>query len=115
MSEESFPIISVPDLPATMRFYERLGFVEAYRFPPEGQPEFVAMERGPSSIGIGAGGDEQDRFSYWVYVDDVDATLAALRASGAPVVAEPEDQPWSERTAHVRDPAGNLVILGSPT
>jgi hypothetical protein len=28
-----------------------------------------------------------------VYVADVDATLAGLRAAGVPVVGEPEDQP----------------------
>ena len=58
------------------------------------------MARGDSSIGIGAGGaTDEDRFGYWVYVDDVDATLEQLRGSGAVVVAEPEDQPWGERVA----------------
>jgi lactoylglutathione lyase len=114
MSERAFPIISVQDLPATRRFYEALGFSQIYQFPPEGEPGFVAMERGSSSIGIGAGGDaEEDRFGYWVYVDDVDATLSRLRGAGAPVVAEPEDQPWGERVARTRDPDGNLVYLGA--
>lgn len=112
MSDRAFPIISVADLPATRVFYEALGFTQTYQFPPEGEPGFVTMERGTSSIGIGAGGGE-DPFGYWVYVDDVDATLAGLRAGGAPVVAEPEDQPWGERVAQTRDPAGNLVYLGA--
>ncbi|MGW9549661.1 VOC family protein [Citricoccus zhacaiensis] len=47
------------------------------------------------------------------YVDDVDETLAVLGTSGAPVVSEPEDQPWGERVARTRDPQGNLVILGA--
>ncbi len=114
MSDRAFPIISVPDLPATRRFYEDLGFSQTYQFPPEGEPGFVTMERGSSSIGIGAsGGPDEDRFGYWVYVDDVDASLNQLRSSGAPVVAEPEDQPWGERVARTRDPAGNLVYLGA--
>ena len=46
---------------------------------------------------------------------DVDATLTELRESGAVVVAEPVDQPWGERVAQVRDPAGTLVYLGAPT
>jgi lactoylglutathione lyase len=49
-----------------------------------------------------------------VYVADVDATLAGLRAAGVPVVGEPEDQPWGERLAGVRDPDGRLVYLGAP-
>jgi lactoylglutathione lyase len=114
MSDRAFPIISVQDLAATRRFYETLGFSQIYQFPPEGEPGFVAMERGSSSIGIGAGGDaEEDRFGYWVYVDDVDATLNRLRDAGAPVVAEPEDQPWGERVARTRDPGGNLIYLGA--
>jgi lactoylglutathione lyase len=115
MPDRAFPIISVADLGATQAFYERLGFTRAYQFPPEGEPVFVAMEREDSSIGLGADdGNTTDRFGYWVYVDDVDATLRTLRAAGAPVVVEPEDQPWGERVAQTRDPAGNLVFLGAP-
>ena len=114
MSDRAFPIITVSDLPATCAFYEQLGFVQAYRFPPDGDAAFVTMERGSSSIGIGAGADEGgDRFGYWVYVDDVDVALARLRASGAPVVAAPQDQPWGERVARTRDPDGNLLYLGA--
>lgn len=115
MTDAAFPILSVPDIAATVGFYERLGFVAAYQFPPEGPPEFVAMERGPSSLGIGGVADDgADTFAFWAYVDDVDATLEGLRDAGAPVVAEPEDRPWGERVASTRDPAGNLVHLGAP-
>jgi lactoylglutathione lyase len=113
MAESAFPIITVGDLPAARAFYERLGFSQTYQFPPEGAPGFVTMDRGQSSIGIGAADHETDRFAIWVYVDDVDETLAAVHASGAPVVTEPEDQPWGERIAQTRDPAGNLVYLGA--
>ena len=114
MQNRAFPILSVQDLTATRAFYEQLGFTQTYQFPPEGEPGFVTMERGSSSIGIGVGGDSgDDAFSLWVYVDDVDETLAALGTSGALVISEPEDQPWGERVARTRDPQGNLVILGA--
>ena len=113
MSERAFPIISVADLTDTRRFYEQLGFAQTYQFPPTGEPGFVTMERGSSSIGIGSGGTDGDRFGYWVYVDDVDLALQRLAEAGAPIVAEPEDQPWGERVAQTRDPAGNLVYLGA--
>ena len=115
MSDRAFPIITVSDLGATRSFYERLGFTQAYPFPAEGEPAFVTMERGASSIGIGVGAGTTDRFGYWVYVDDVDGALGGLVAGGAPVVAEPTDQPWGERVARTRDPEGNLVYLGAPT
>ena len=115
MSDRAFPIITVSDLGATRSFSERLGFSQAYQFPPDGDPAFVTMERGASSIGIGAAGaDTTDRFGYWVYVDDVDRALGGLVAGGAPVVAEPTGQPWGERVAQTRDPEGNLVYLGAP-
>jgi lactoylglutathione lyase len=114
LADRSFPIISVADLGATRRFYEQLGFRQVYQFPTEGEPGFVTMERGTDSIGIGAGGEASgDSFGYWVYVDDVDGIFDALTAGGAPIVAEPEDQPWGERVAQTRDPAGNLVYLGN--
>jgi lactoylglutathione lyase len=92
MTDRAFAIISVRDLVATRSFYELLGFAQTYQFPPDGEPGFVTMERGTSSIGIGAGGAvDEDRFGYWVYVDDVDATLERLGAAGAPIVAAPED------------------------
>ena len=114
MTDRAFPIISVEDLPATRAFYEQLGFTQTYQFPPDGEPAFVTMERGDSSIGIGAAGAVGgDRFGFWVYVEDVDTALARLAAAGAPIVAEPADQPWGERVARTRDPDGNLVYLGS--
>ena len=116
MANASFPIITVDDLPGTRRFYEQLGFVQTFQFPPDGDAGFITMERGESSIGIGAGGAaEPDRFAYWVYVDDVDATVEALATAGAPVVEAPVDQPWGERVAAVRDPAGNKIYLGALT
>jgi lactoylglutathione lyase len=115
MSDTAFPIFSVRDLAAARRFYEELGFSQSYQFPADGEPRFVTMERGSSSIGLGAGGiADDDRHGLWVYVDDVHASVDRLRAVGAPIVAEPEDQPWGERVARTRDPDGNLVYLGMP-
>jgi lactoylglutathione lyase len=114
MSDRAFPIIYVDDVPAARMFYEILGFLQTYQFPSEGEPDYVTMSRAGYSIGIGddgAAGD--DRFGFWVYVDDVDIAFERLRASGAPVVADPEDQPWGERVARIRDPGGHLVYLGA--
>ena len=79
MSERAFPIITVPDLAATRRFYEMLGFTHTYQFPPDGERGFVTLERGSSSIGIGGNDPSaEDTFGYWVYVDDVDASSTSL-------------------------------------
>ena len=114
MSEHAFPIISVNDLESVRGFYEQLGFRQTYQFPPEGEPGFVSLERDGSTIGIAARGDgDGDRFAIWVYVEDVDGVVEELRGVGGPILAEPEDQPWGERMARVRDPAGNLVYVAT--
>jgi uncharacterized glyoxalase superfamily protein PhnB len=116
MGDRSFPIVSVERLPAVVEFYERMGFVRTYAFPPEGEPAFVTVERDGSTLGISARTDTAgDRFGYWIYVDDVDATFESLVDAGAPVVAHPATEGWGERVATVRDPDGNLVHLGAPT
>jgi lactoylglutathione lyase len=46
-----------------------------------------------------------------MYVDDVDAAVARLRAAHVPITLEPTQQPWGERVAYATDPDGNLVML----
>ena len=114
MSAASFPILAVADLAAGRRFYEQLGFEQTYQFPPDGEPGYVTMQRAGASLGLtlATGDGDVEPFAYWVYVEEVDATVAVLRAHGVTVVEEPVDQPWGERVARVRDPAGTLVHLG---
>lgn len=114
MDLDSFPILTVDDLAGVVGFYERLGFSRRYAFPAEGDPVFVTLARGEQTVGVSARqGENDDRFAYWVYVEDVDAAFADLTASGAAVVAAPRDEPWGERVATVRDPAGTTVHLGA--
>jgi lactoylglutathione lyase len=115
----AFPIISTPDLQRSLAFYRDLmEGVVAYRFPAEGEPDYVGIDLGSSHLGIGrdrAAADAVDpqRFSLWVYVDDCDAAVQRLRAGGVEVVDEPADQPWGERVAKVLDPDGNSVVIGA--
>ena len=105
-----------------------LGFAETFRFPPEGDATFVTVERGGSTIALAlvvpGAADERlgvpmlpstgHPFQMCVYVDDVDATTAALAAAGVPVLHPPADQPWGERLAYVADPDGTPVMLVAP-
>ena len=47
----------------------------------------------------------------YVYVEDLDATLARLSARGVSILRAPEDMTWGERIATVADPLGNPVAL----
>jgi lactoylglutathione lyase len=118
MFEELFPILSTPDLVRSLGFYrDLLGGEVTYRFPPEGEPAYVAVQIGRSELGIGKQDDPDvlvnDRITLWVYAKDCDAALDRLRSGGVQVVQEPIDQPWGERMATVVDPDGNRVIIAS--
>ena len=57
----------------------------------------------------------QDRAMLIFEATDLDATVEALKARGADFVADLQDRPdWGIRTAHLRDPDGNLIELNSP-
>lgn len=114
-----FPILLVRDLPALVRFYESaLDAAVAYRFGDDDHDDYVSLQVGAVSLGIGRDPDALpplpgDRLALWFYVDDVDATFAAWLDAGGHVEQPPADMPWGERVAQVRDPAGNLVNLGA--
>jgi lactoylglutathione lyase len=57
----------------------------------------------------------QDRVALIFAVDDVDAVYGELGGRGVTFVTEPLDHPdWGIRTAHLRDPDGNLIEMNSP-
>lgn len=121
----AFPILYTPDLPAATAFYrDLLGFTVTFEFPPKGEPEFVSLElQGGGGLALAAVHNGQtgahglpvraatDGFELCVYTDDVDATVAALRAENVTVLREPENQPWDERMAYVADPDGHPVMI----
>ncbi|MBW9094458.1 VOC family protein [Microbacterium jejuense] len=114
-----FPILLTRDLPGLVRFYESaLEATVAYRFGSDGVDDYVSLQLGEASLGIGRDPDALppsvgDRAALWFYVDDVDATYAAWLAAGGRGEQPPADMPWGERVAQVRDPGGNLVNLGA--
>ncbi len=118
MFDELFPILTAKDLPATLRFYRDLiGGTCDYQFPSEGEPAYVSLRIGGSSLGIGVqdqpGELTNDRITLWLYAHDCDAAVERLRAAGVPVLQEPAGQPWGERMAIVTDPDGNRVIIAA--
>ena len=107
---DAFPIFHTRDLERAVAFYvNRFGFEERYRISG-----FVAVALGPFSLGFAESSevDPPGRVALWLYTDDVDAEIEALREVGVEVVREPEDQDWGERMAAVLDPDGNEVFLG---
>ncbi|MET7338627.1 VOC family protein [Nonomuraea sp. NPDC005650] len=125
-----YPRLLVRDFPASAAFYqavlrELLG-VEPVKVLPgyanwdiEGEAGLVLFDRGRLAAAIGTEDlpqAAQDMAMLVMKVDDVDTAAACLAGHGATVVAPPQDRPdWAPtlRTAHLRDPEGNLIELQS--
>jgi PhnB protein len=60
-------------------------------------------------------GENVTRASIYVYVPDVDEAYRAGLAAGAVSVSEPEDKPYQERSAGLRDPLGNIWWIATFT
>lgn len=118
----------VDDFTACFRFYrDTLGLPVRYGAEDETYAEFktdavhVALFRrdlmarvtGTDDPGAAAGARD-DRAVLVLRVDDVDSAAAALSARGVVFDTGPEDRKaWGCRTAHFRDPDGNLLELNA--
>ena len=122
MALRAFPVIYARDVEAVAAFYARLGFREGFRMAAEDSSAgFIRLQRDGAELGVtteqsprvlaGVQPGPGPRHELFVYVADVDATVAALQQAGASVVREPADMFWGERLAYVADPEGNLVVL----
>jgi lactoylglutathione lyase len=72
----------------------------------------VTTEESPRAL-AGVEPGPGPRHELFVYVEDVDRTIAVLREAGSRVVREAANMPWGERVGWVADPEGNLVSLAA--
>ena len=124
MERKAFPVLYVTNVRRSVEFYALLGYELRYQFPLEGDPHYVGLERGESSLGIadsswpeaqlGITVGTAPRFELFVYVDDVDADAETFRAAGYTVLQQPATMPWGERQAYISDPDNNPVALATP-
>lgn len=115
----------VKDFAACFRFYrDVLGFEVLWGEEGGRYADFKAgdaivalyhrrlMAEAVGTAGQPADVDVQDRAALIFAVDDVDATCQQLKAQGVDFVTQPQDRPdWGIRTAHFRDPDGNLIEI----
>ena len=108
-----FPIIHSADLGRSLRFYrDELAFVEKYRFPGDGPPEFLYLEREGAGLGLGRPTSDDHglavrvglpaTFSRCVYVAGQDDLYARVVARGAAGLRPPADEPWGSESPGCR-------------
>jgi len=118
----------VDDFDACFRFYrDVMGFTVQWGAEgsdyadfraPRGEAMLALFRRSQMPAALlesATGGVGGDRVMLIFDAADLDSTVAALKARGAQFAAELTDRSdWGIRTAHLRDPEGNLIELNSP-
>ena len=116
---EMFPIINCLDLATTRDWYERvLSGTVSYRFPEEGEPDYLTVRIGAGQVALGRGTapalyGETPRpatghaVDLCVYVPDLDAVV---EKAAPDLVVPPAEMPWGERIAYLRDPEGTMIL-----
>lgn len=120
------PVLMTRDVAASVRFYERLGFVLWFQDAPSA-PTYASVRRDDIELHLqwqdgSHWAHQHDRPTYRFLVHDVDGLYAELHGKGAldePAISRspwvtPGDTPWGTREFHVRDPDGNGLQFYRP-
>lgn len=107
-----YPIVS--DVPAMVTFAKDVFDAdETFRTMGSAGGYHSELRIGDCMIMVGGGGADVSwkgdpaPMAFHIYVPDVDATYKRALAAKAVSLQEPTTQEWGERTANVKDPAGN--------
>jgi lactoylglutathione lyase len=122
-----FAIVYVPDVPATIAFWEQ-AFGLARRFVVEGG-DYGELETGGTVLAFASealaashgfairpnrAGEDPAGFEVALVTEDVQAAFDRAVAAGATPASDPEQKPWGQTVGYVRDPNGVLVELCTP-
>jgi predicted enzyme related to lactoylglutathione lyase len=113
------PVILTARHDLLLAFYTTLfGAQEIFRIPDEGPPFYLGLRIGDTDLGLVAktdlGAGAAPRILLSIAVDDIDETLGRVEPLGGSVSGGPNDMPWGQRVAHIKDPDGNPVNLTQP-
>ncbi|MBK8958229.1 MAG: VOC family protein [Proteobacteria bacterium] len=119
MSEHSARVESISavtvftrDMARAVAFYEALGMLPCHGGAASG---FTSFRAGSGYLNVAVGQPPERPWGRAIlYVSDVDAMYARVRAAGYATVTTPADAPWGERYFHVHDPDGNELSFARP-
>ena len=112
------PYVVVVDVERLISFAkEAFGAIEEYRTTGSAGGAWCLMRIGDSTLMFTGGAPVKGREklnALHVYVSDADAVYRRALEAGAESLYEPEDKPYGERNAGVKDPTGNLWFIATP-
>ena len=115
MVRKVVPMIHVPNVQATVAWYQGIGFTLTDSFVEEDEMNWALLSCGESEIMFNAGGrtssNERREVDLYVHVDSVDDLYARLK-DHAEVVSEIADTFYGMREFIVRDPNRFWVTFG---
>lgn len=111
------PYFQVRDMPASIAWFEKLGFELTYALPgPDGAPVHAELNRGP--LGVMVGHMEMDAAYgsaglslYFTLNEDIDALYQRAQSAGVSIAQEPADQFWGDRLFAVDHPDGYRLMF----
>ena len=123
-----YTILYVRDVAASLDFYER-AFGQVRRLLHE-SGQYAELETGSTTLAFAAaelaaeslppearpepGAGPPAPFEVCFVTEDVPGAFERAVGAGAAAVTEPQEKPWGQQVAYVRDPDGVLVELASP-
>jgi uncharacterized glyoxalase superfamily protein PhnB len=114
----AYPVVL--DVPALHEFLtQAFGATEKFRAIGSAGGYHTEVQIGDTMLMIGGGGPDvawkgdARPMAFHIYVPDVDAAYRRALDFGSESLQGPTDQEWGERTAHVKDPAGNFWYIAT--
>ena len=118
-----YTILYVRDVVASVEFYERAFGLERRLLHESGQ--YAELETGATALAFAAhdlaaesvrdlAHKEPAGFEVCLVDEEVEAAYKRALEAGAETVSEPQEKPWGQHTAYVRDPDGALIEIASP-
>jgi len=111
------PLLSVKEAARLIDFMKRaFGATEVYRFPaPDGSVMHAELKIGNSVIMLGEPieGSFPMPGTFYIYVQDADATYRTALDAGGETLEGPTDRFWGDRVASIKDFAGNKWMIAT--
>ena len=115
MFQRTMTVLNVSDVSASIRFYEKMGFV-SHGIWDDPKIGFAIIQRGQVSIGLdGTPNRNKGRAAWWtayIYVEDARAVFQEFQKAGVPVDEFRDQNAYGCLDFDVVDPDGYRLAFG---